>query len=85
MRINKKYDELLQYLESATDGKEITWKNVKGQEGYRAAISNNAVFIKNRYGKEGGKCIECSCICREWHRNLMHYDKILMQDDCRMK
>lgn len=25
MRINKKYDELLQYIESATEGKEITW------------------------------------------------------------
>lgn len=53
MRINKKYDELLQYIESATEGKEITWEHVKVQEGYRSAIGNNSVVIKNRYGKDG--------------------------------
>ena len=53
MRINKKYNELLQYLETATEEKEITWENVKDKEGYRVTIGNNAVVIKKRYGKDG--------------------------------
>jgi hypothetical protein len=43
MRINKKYNELLQYLESATEEKNITWEKVKDREWYRAAIGNNAL------------------------------------------
>ena len=55
MRINKKYNELLQYLESATEGKSITWEKVRDKEGYRAAIGNNAVVVRKRYGKDGVK------------------------------
>lgn len=55
MRINKKYDELLQHLESATEGKKIAWEIAKGQEGYRVAIGNNAVAIKKRFGKDGSQ------------------------------
>ena len=55
MRIDKKYDELLRRLESATEGKEITWEKVRDLEWYRAAIGNNAVVIKKRFGKDGVK------------------------------
>lgn len=55
MRINKKYNELLQYLESATEEKNVTWEKVKDQEWYRAAIGNNAVVVRKRYGKDGEK------------------------------
>ena len=53
MRINKKYNELLQYLESATEEKNITWEKVKDREWYRVAIGNNAVVVRKRYGKDG--------------------------------
>lgn len=53
MRINKKYNELLQYLESATEEKNITWEKVEDRERYRAAIGNNAVVVRKRYGKDG--------------------------------
>ena len=55
MRINKKYDELLRHLESATEGKEITWEKVRNQNGYRAEIGNNAVAIKKRFRKDGSQ------------------------------
>ena len=53
MRINKKYNELLQYLDSATEGKKIKWEKVKDLKWYRAAIGNNAVVINKRYSKDG--------------------------------
>lgn len=52
MRINKKYNELLQYLESATEEKKITWEKVEDREWYRVVIGNNAVVVRKRYGKD---------------------------------
>ena len=52
MRINKKYNELLQYLESATEEKKITWEKVEDREWYHVAIGNNAVVVRKRYGKD---------------------------------